>query len=82
MKRLCYLLAISLLLWGCGKDKIKETQPEIATLTEAVYASGTLVPESEYRVMSVSDGIITAVRIKAATRCRQVPYFFRSATPI
>ena len=65
MKRLCYLLAISLLLWGCGKDKIKETQPEIATLTEAVYASGTLVPESEYRVMSVSDGIITAVRIKA-----------------
>ena len=65
MKCLCCLLSISLLFWGCGKDKIKETQPEIATLTEAVYASGTLVPESEYRVMSVSDGIITAVRIKA-----------------
>lgn len=59
------LLLFSLLFWGCAKDKSKETHPEIATITEAVYASGTLVPESEYKVMSASDGIISSVRVKA-----------------
>lgn len=65
MKLSFFILILGLLLWSCGKEKPQLTQPEIAKLTEAVYASGTLVPESEYRVMSVSDGIITSVRIKA-----------------
>lgn len=65
MKLSFFILSIGLLLWSCGKEKPQLTQPEITKLTEAVYASGTLVPESEYRVMSVSDGIITSVRIKA-----------------
>jgi HlyD family secretion protein len=65
MKFSFFILILGLLLWSCGKEKPQLAQPEIAKLTEAVYASGTLVPESEYRVMSVSDGIITSVRIKA-----------------
>lgn len=65
MKLFLFILSIPLLLWSCGKEKAEVAKPEISKLTEAVYASGTLVPESEYKVMSVSDGIITAVRIKA-----------------
>jgi HlyD family secretion protein len=65
MQKLLYLFGIILLLGACGKSKIKTLRPEITQLTEAVYASGTLVPESEYKVMSLSDGVITAVRIQA-----------------
>lgn len=65
MKFFLVIVSIPLLFWSCAKEKAQVTQPEVTKLTEAVYASGTLVPESEYKVMSVSDGIITAVRIKA-----------------
>jgi hypothetical protein len=45
-----FLLTI-LLLIGCSK-KQKELNPETKQLTEAVYASGNLVPENEYKVIS------------------------------
>src|SRR4051812_506680 len=46
-----------LLLTACGK-KEKETHPEYKQLTEAVYASGNLFPEKEYKVFAQSEGYI------------------------
>lgn len=76
MKKVIYLLGLLMLLGSCGKKKLQVIQPEITKLTEAVYASGTLVPESEYKVMSVSDGTITAVRIKAGDEVKQGELLF------
>jgi len=53
----------AVLLFSC-KQKTKEVQPEMRLLTEAVYASGTLVPENEYRVVSSTDGFLQASLVK------------------
>jgi HlyD family secretion protein len=51
------LLFFILLLFSC-KSKVKEIHPEMRKLTEAVYASGTLQPENEYKVVSTTDGYL------------------------
>ncbi len=55
-----YLFSLSMLflLAGCAakQDIVKPSQREI---TEAVYASGTLVPEEEYKLVSRLEGYIT-----------------------
>jgi HlyD family secretion protein len=50
-------------LAGC-KQKTKEVQPQMRQLTEAVYASGTLVPENEYKVVSSADGFLQKAMVK------------------
>jgi HlyD family secretion protein len=58
MKRqLSWLLLLAIAATGCGK-KQEEIKPEMKELTSAVYASGTLVPEQEYKVLSVVDGYL------------------------
>ena len=43
-------------MFSCNREKV--IQPQIKQLTEAVYASGSLVPEYEYKVTSVSEGYL------------------------
>jgi len=52
-----FFLAILLLLFSC-KEKQKEMKQETKQLTEAVYASGNLVPEDEYKVTSSIEGFL------------------------
>lgn len=54
------------LLWGlvsCGTKK-QEIKPEWKNLTMAVYASGSLVPEQEYKVVSGVDGYLTQAMVR------------------
>lgn len=49
------ITAISLASCGGKKDT---TQPQVRKLTAAAYASGTLLPEQEYKVVSTVDGYL------------------------
>jgi HlyD family secretion protein len=60
---LCVLLLLVITGFAC-KSKTKELQPEMKQLTEAVYASGTLVPENEYKVVSSSEGFLKQALVK------------------
>ena len=44
--------------------KQKEAEPQIRLLTEAVYASGVLVPENEYKVLSQTNGFLVRALVK------------------
>jgi multidrug resistance efflux pump len=54
-----WLLAMAI---GCA-PKEEAVKPEIKTVTEAVYASGTLTTEKEYKVVSAIDGYLTDVLV-------------------
>ena len=56
MKQFLLLIAGFLVLQSCKEKEI--VKPEIKQLTEAVYASGTLVPEKEYQVVAATDGFL------------------------
>lgn len=63
MKKAAYIivplaLAGIILLSACKKTKT--IKPEHKAITEAVYASGFLVPKDEYKVYALADGYITA----------------------
>jgi multidrug efflux pump subunit AcrA (membrane-fusion protein) len=49
-------LAAGLLLTGC--NKAKTVKPQHKAITEAVYASGYIVPKNEYKVYALADGYI------------------------
>ncbi len=51
------LASLSMLLLACSAEQETE-QPVYRSLTEAVYASGNLYPEQEYKVFSLSDGVL------------------------
>lgn len=57
MKNLCYFMIALLFMQSCknGEDK---TFPVIQNLTEAVYSSVTVQPDSLYRVFSIVTGIL------------------------
>ena len=61
-------ILFTLLVVGCCaaacRQKTKEVQPQVKQLTEAVYASGTLVPENEYKVVSQTDGFLQEALVK------------------
>lgn len=48
---------------GCG-NKENTVQPQFKQLTAAVYASGTLLPEQEYKVVPTVDGYLHEVYVK------------------
>lgn len=48
---------------SCG-NKAETIQPQYKKLTAAVYASGTLVPEQEYKVVSTVDGYLQEAYVK------------------
>ncbi len=52
------VIAIMFVFGSC--NKAKTIKPEHKDITEAVYASGFLVPKNEYKVFALSDGYIVA----------------------
>lgn len=61
-----FLLIIPVIVTGAvlftvfKKNKAQTIKPERKAITEAVYASGFLVPKNEYKVYALSDGYIVA----------------------
>jgi len=49
-------ISASFLLAGCNKSKT--VKPQHKSITEAVYASGYIVPKNEYKVYALADGYI------------------------
>src|SRR5581483_7351622 len=60
-----FLLVISavMLTIGCG-NKESEVHPQMRILTEAVYASGTMVPAVEYKVVPNTEGFLQQALVK------------------
>lgn len=63
MKQQLSWLLLATLVASCG-SKEKEVKPEMKLLTSAVYASGTLLPEQEYKVVSQVDGYLVGAYAK------------------
>ncbi|HEV3249613.1 MAG TPA: biotin/lipoyl-binding protein, partial [Puia sp.] len=63
-KRIFLIVFIPALVLTACSNKRKEVQPQMRQLTEAVYASGTLVPENEYKVVSSTDGFLQNALVK------------------
>lgn len=57
MKKIFYS-SIALLLFACGGEERKSISPEIKTITESVYSSVTIQPDSMYDVFSSVTGIL------------------------
>lgn len=52
------LLGSAMLVASCGEEQ-ETIQPQMKKLTAAAYASGTLLPEQEYKVVSTVDGYLS-----------------------
>ncbi len=63
MKRQFSWLILAIAATGC-KSSTEEIHLQPKTLTAAVYASGTLVPEQEYKVLSSVDGYLVKAFVK------------------
>jgi multidrug resistance efflux pump len=64
MQRILFIaLAPLCLLMACKQNK-NEVRPQMRQLTEAVYASGTMVPAVEYKVVSSIDGFLEKALVK------------------
>lgn len=53
-------MATAVSMGSCNK-KVETTHPQLKKLTAAAYASGTLLPEQEYKVVSTVDGYLQDV---------------------
>src|SRR5688572_30166762 len=62
MKQFLLVFAVFSSLVSCKQEQV--AKPELKQLTEAVYASGTLVPEDEYKVMAATDGFLESAFVK------------------
>lgn len=57
VKSFCFSISILLFLGAC-KPKLETTSPTYQMLTEAVYASGNIYPQYEYKVFANADGYL------------------------
>ena len=64
MKRTGIVFTILLIAFTACKQKQQEVKPVIKQLTEAIYASGTLVPEHEYKVVPATEGFVANALVK------------------
>jgi HlyD family secretion protein len=62
--RLIIMVGILLIGFMACRQKQQEVKPELKQLTEAVYASGTLVPEQEYKVVASTEGYLAHALVK------------------
>ncbi|HTQ29063.1 MAG TPA: efflux RND transporter periplasmic adaptor subunit [Puia sp.] len=69
------LAATLIFITGCHTRK-KETAPMLRMLTAAVYASGTLVPENEYKVVSNVEGFLVSSLVKEGDSVRKGQLLF------
>jgi multidrug efflux pump subunit AcrA (membrane-fusion protein) len=63
MKKLLYFFPI-LLLISCGEEENQSTQPQEQNITESVYSSVTIQPDSMYDVYSAVTGILDKVLVE------------------
>jgi len=78
-----HLTAVCLLLAVCScRQKQKEIHPEMKELTAAVYASGTLVPEEEYKVVSSVDGYLVKALVKEGDSVRKGQLLFTLSSSV
>ncbi len=81
MKRQLLWLMLAFAATGC-KQKQKEVHPEMKMLTAAVYASGTLVPEQEYKVVSSVDGYLVDALVKEGDTVHTGQLLFKVSSDI
>lgn len=81
MKRQLTGLLLLLIASGCG-EKVQEVHPETKILTSAVYASGTLVPEQEYKAVSSVDGYLAATLVKEGDTVHKGQLLFRVSSEV
>ena len=81
MKRQLLWLLLGTVATGCGK-KQTEVRMEMRSLTAAVYASGTLVPEEEYKVLSSVDGYLVQANVNEGDRVQKGQLLFRVSSDI
>ncbi len=62
MKKIFYY-STALLLFGCGGEDRVSISPEIKTITESVYSSVTIQPDSMYNVYSSVTGILDKILV-------------------
>jgi multidrug efflux pump subunit AcrA (membrane-fusion protein) len=74
-------LLLAALVTSCSSKK-KEVKPEMKMLTSAVYASGTLVPEQEYKVVSPVDGYLVDAIVKEGDTVHQGQLLFTLSSEI
>lgn len=63
------------------RQKQKAAEPSSRLLTEAVYASGTLVPETEYKVVSSVDGFLAGAMVKEGDSVKKEQLLFTLSNP-
>ncbi|RFS15567.1 efflux RND transporter periplasmic adaptor subunit [Emticicia sp. C21] len=57
-KTIIFFSSVTTFLISCDKDKDQATSPQYKPLTEAVYASGNIFPENEYKLTANADGFL------------------------
>ena len=77
MKHLTFFPMLGILILAACQSKNRETPPQIRQLTEAVYASGVLVPESEYKVVSSAEGFLEHAYVKEGDSVRKGQLLFQ-----
>lgn len=68
---------ISCLIFLAGCNQQEVVKPEIRQLTEAVYASGTLVPENEYKVVASTDGFMEVAFVREGDSIKKGQVLFK-----
>lgn len=81
MKRQLLWLMLGIAASGC-KQKQQEIHPEMKMLTSAVYASGTLMPEQEYKVVSAVDGYLVQALVKEGDTVRNGQLLFKVSSDV
>ena len=75
MRSLIYLVFYTAFFTACKEKQI--VKPQMKQLTEAVYASGTLVPEKEYKVVSATDGFLENALVREGDTIKKGQLLFR-----
>src|SRR5688500_4490824 len=65
IKRFEFIIAIIGLVMGSCSDGWERTKPELSTVTESVYAAGTVKVTDQYTVLPVVSGILQKILVKA-----------------
>lgn len=81
MKRHLAGLLLIAIASGCG-EKVQEIHPEEKLLTSAVYASGTLLPEQEYKVVSSVDGYLVNSAVNEGDTVRKGQLLFKISSEV
>lgn len=81
MKRLLTVIGMACSFAAC-KQKEEELHPEYKMLTSAVYASGSLVPEQEYKVVSGVDGYLVEALVAEGDSVRKGQLLFSVSSEV